>query len=163
MLIRLEPSLNYCKVDGVSPQAMNAPTPTSLISLRGLRTAPALSEGETTALAQALEEAMGRCEWFTVGVMAPSASQAIARLRFLEARLGWKPLAESPASEPAASDDQAGSVFLKANQSTGLYAVRQEAGLGEGILITGHSSSDPAGQDTWGPLPLGLFALGQFA
>ena len=137
---------------------MNAPAPTSLISLRGLRTAPALTEGDTTALAQALREAMDRCEWFTVGVMAPSASQAIASLRSIEGCLGWKPLAESPASEPVASDAQAGSVFLKGNQSTGLYAVRQEAGLGEGILITGHNSSDPAGEDTWGPLPLGFFS-----
>ena len=113
---------------------------------------------QATALAQALQEAMDRCAWFTVGVMAPSASQAIARLRCLEGRRGWKPLTESPASEPAASDAQAGGVFLKGNQSTGLYAVRQEAGLGEGILITGHNSSDPAGEDTWGPLPLGFFA-----
>ena len=157
MLGRLEPSLGSCRVEGDSPQAMNAPTPTSLISLRGLRTAPALTEGETPALAQALQEAMARCEWFTVGVMAPSASQAIASLRSLEGRLDWKPLAESPASEPAAPDDQAGGVFLKGNQRTGLYAIRQEAGLGEGILITGHSSSDPAGEDTWGPLPLRFF------
>jgi len=154
----LEPSLGSCRVGHDSSQAMYAPTPTSLFSLRGLRTAPVLSEADTTALAQALQEAMDRCEWFTVGVMAPSASQAIASLRSLEERLGWKPLAESPASEPAAADDQAGGVFLKGNQSTGLYAVRQEAGLGEGILITGHSSSDPAGEDTWGPLPLGFFA-----
>ena len=158
MLRRLEPCLGSCKVAGDCPQAMNVPSPTSLISLRGLRTAPALTEDETTALVQALQEAMGRCEWFTLGVMAPSASQAIASLRSLEGRLGWKPLAESPASEPATSHDQAGGVFLKGNQSTGLYAVRQEAGLGEGILITGHSSSDPASEDTWGPLPLGFFA-----
>ena len=158
MLIRLEPCPGSCRVVANTTSAMNAPAPTSLISLRGLRTAPALSEGEATALAQALEEAMDRCAWFTVGVMAPSASQAIASLRSLEGRLGWKPLTESPASEPAASDAQAGGVFLKGNQSTGLYAVRQEAGLGEGILITGHNSSDPAGEDTWGPLPLGFFA-----
>ena len=158
MLKRPEPCLGSCKVEGDSPQAMNAPTPTSLISLRGLRTAPTLSEGETRALAQALQQAMGRCEWFTVGVMAPSASQAMASLRSLDGRLGWEPLAESPASEPAAADAQAGGVFLKGNQSTGLYAVRQEAGLGEGILITGHNSSDPAGEDTWGPLPLDFFA-----
>ena len=137
---------------------MKAPAPNSLISLRGLRTAPALTEDETTAMTQALLEAMERCEWFTVGVMAPSANQALASLRSLEGRLGWKPLAESPASEPAASVDQDGGVFLKGNQSTGLYAVRQEAGLGEGILITGHNSSDPSGEDTWGPLPLGFFA-----
>ena len=118
----------------------------------------ATASAQAPALAQALQEAMDRCEWFTVGVMAPSASQAIASLRSLEGRLGWEPLAESPASEPAASDDQARGVFLKGTQSTGLYAVRQEAGLGEGILITGHNSSDPAGEDTWGPLPLGFFA-----
>ena len=137
---------------------MNAPAPTSLISLRGLRTAPVLTEDEAEVLAQALQEAMDRCDWFTVGVMAPSASQAIASLRSLEGRLGWNPLAESPVSEPAGSDDYAGGVFLKGNQSTGLYAGRQATGLGEGILITGHNSSDSAGEDTWGPLPLGFFA-----
>ena len=36
--------------------------------------------------------------------------------------------------------------------------VREEAGLGEGVLIRGHSASNPAAEDTWGPLPLDLFA-----
>jgi len=155
---RLEPCLGSCKVGDNSPKAMHSPAPSSLVSLRGLRTAPNLSEGETAALAQALQEAMERCEWFTVGVMAPSANQAIASLRSLEERLGWKPLAESPASAALNSETQDGGVFLKGNQSTGLYAVRQEAGLGEGILISGHNSRDPDGEDTWGPLPLGFFA-----
>ena len=31
-------------------------------------------------------------------------------------------------------------------------------GLGEGLLISGHSPADPAAEDTWGPLPLDFFA-----
>ena len=136
---------------------MNAPTPPSLNSLRGLRTAPELTEGETKALAQALDDAMDRCEWFTVGVMAPSASQAVASLRSLEERLEWQPLADSAATSTAASDPEAVGVFLKGNQNTGFYAVRQEAGLVEGILITGHNAAAPDSEDTWGPFPLDFF------
>jgi hypothetical protein len=49
-------------------------------------------------------------------------------------------------------------VFLKGNQRTGLFHLRREEGLGEGILISGHGAADPAAEDTWGPLPLDLFA-----
>jgi len=43
-------------------------------------------------------------------------------------------------------------------QRTGTYLLRQEDGLGEGLLITGHHSGDPSVEGTWGPLPLDLFA-----
>jgi hypothetical protein len=49
-------------------------------------------------------------------------------------------------------------VFLKGNQRSGSYLLRQEDGLGEGLLITGHHSEDPSVEGTWGPLPLDLFA-----
>ena len=145
-----------CRVGGNVPMAMNAPA--NLISLRALRTAPALSRSESSALARELQEAMDRCEWFTVGIMAPSAREAVSSLRSIETSLGWPPLAESSASEADTSTAQAGGVFLKGNQSTGLFAVRLEAGLGEGILISGHNSTNPDGEDTWGPFPLGFFA-----
>ncbi len=100
---------------------------------------------------------LGACGWFTVGIMAPSSSSAVAVLRQLEAALGW------PALRPAEAGDgeQAGApgpVFLKGNQRTGLFQLRREDGLGEGVLITGHGAPDPAAEDTWGPLPLDLFA-----
>jgi hypothetical protein len=53
----------------------------------------------------------------------------------------------------------AGPVFLKGNQHSGQFLLRAEAGLGEGILISGHLNGkpDPALEATWGPLPLDLF------
>ena len=49
-------------------------------------------------------------------------------------------------------------MFLKGNQRNGGFRVRQEGGLGEGLLITGHNPEAPEAEDTWGPLPLDLFA-----
>lgn len=109
---------------------------------------------------------MGPCAWFTIGVMAPSATSALAALRLWEGALGWPALqlqempgtpGEGPESTGAGADP-AGSVFLKGNQRTGTYLLRHEAGLGEGILISGHHPDNPAVEDTWGPLPLNLFA-----
>jgi hypothetical protein len=50
-----------------------------------------------------------------------------------------------------------GPVFLKGNQRTGTILLRQEANLGEGLLITGHRPDHPELEGTWGPLPLDLF------
>ncbi|SBO42506.1 DUF1824 family protein [Cyanobium sp. NIES-981] len=127
----------------------------SLGSLRALRTAPCLDPAELTALRTELAARMGRCEWFTVGVMAPTALQAVQTLRSLEAACGWPPLAPDSSGEELESTD--GPVFLKANQSTGRFSLRLEDGLGEGVLITGHSRANPDAEDTWGPLPLQCF------
>jgi hypothetical protein len=143
----------------------------SLDALRGLRTAPALTPEQARALEADLEIALGRCTWFTMGVMAPSAPGALQALRALEQRWGWPPLTSnqdgaSPAGanldganldgQGAVSSEAAG-VFLKGNQSTGLYAIRTEAGLGEGILISGHNPEAPEAENTWGPFPLDFF------
>lgn len=128
----------------------------TLSSLRGLRTAPALEAAERALLRQELQTAMGRCAWFTIGVMAPSAAAALDGLRQCEAALGWPAL---DPQDPAAVEQQSTTaVFLKGNQRNGRFLIRCEAGLGEGILITGHQSDDPQQEDTWGPLPLDLFA-----
>jgi hypothetical protein len=89
--------------------------------------------------------------------MAPSASAAVAALRELEAALAWPTLqpGDPGEGEPGGAP---GGVFLKGNQRTGLFHVRREEGLGAGILITGHGATDPGAEDTWGPLPLDLFA-----
>jgi hypothetical protein len=129
--------------------------PSSLQSLRGLRSAPTLSSAEQQVLLQELQPQLERCEWFTVGVMAASAAAAVAALRAAEQALGWQPLELDPACEALAASD--GPVFLKGNQRSGRFLVRREAGLGEGLLITGHSSADPDAEDTWGPLPLAIF------
>ncbi len=138
-----------------------------LASLRGLRTAPQLEPGQKQLLRQELSPLLAACEWFTVGVMAPSAVQALAALRRLEAAMGWPALREARdgggevcdggdgAPEAAAAPE--GPVFLKGHQRNGTYRLRAEAGLGEGLLITGHHDGDPACEGTWGPLPLDLF------
>jgi hypothetical protein len=125
-----------------------------LKALCGLRSAPALDAAQRHALLQELREAMAPCDWFTIGVMAPSAAAAVAALRSCERAFGWEPLEHDPAGEALASIE--GPVFLKGNQNTGRFLVRREAGLGEGMLITGHSPVQPEAEDTWGPLPLAL-------
>ena len=128
----------------------------SLADLRGLRVAPDLSAVDRDALMGELMPRLQRCEWFTIGVMAPSARVAVDALRSLEAALGWDALVPDPAGE--ALDSIEGPVFLKGNQNNGRFLVRRESGLGEGLLLTGHSQVDPTAEDTWGPLPLNLFA-----
>jgi hypothetical protein len=99
---------------------------------------------------------MAACHWFTVGVMASSAPAALACLRQLEAALAWAPLERDGGCEDPATIE--GPVFLKGNQNSGRFLLRRESGLGTGLLISGHCSDDPAAEDTWGPLPLDLFA-----
>ena len=130
--------------------------PTALRALCGLRTAPALDAATCAALRAELQPLLARCDWFTIGVMAPSATSAVAALRAAEAANGWQALELDPACEALEAIE--GPVFLKANQNTGRFLVRREVGLGEGILITGHSPADPDAEDTWGPLPLSVFA-----
>jgi hypothetical protein len=126
----------------------------TLADLRGLRTAPSLSPAERESLRGELADRLAACEWFTVGVMAPSAAAAVAALRQAETVLGWSPLEANAGHDPqgapvnaAPGSEEAGPVFLKV-----------ESGLGEGLLISGHSPVDPEAEDTWGPLPLDFFA-----
>lgn len=100
---------------------------------------------------------LGACGWFTVGIMASSSAAAVTALSELETALGWPTLQPGDAGDGEPSGEPGG-VFLKGNQRTGLFHVRREEGLGEGILITGHDAADSAAEDTWGPLPLDLFA-----
>ena len=94
---------------------------------------------------------MAEAEWFTVGVMAPSSGAALDALRRLEAQQGWSPM------QVVQTTEEAGPVFLKANQQMGTVRVRIEHGLGEGILITGHHNDEGQISSTWGPLPLDFF------
>jgi hypothetical protein len=64
------------------------------------------------------------------------------------------PIAASMAHPPS----PALPVFLKGNQRTGLFQIRSEAGLGLGLLLTGQEALTAIGSETWGPLPLDLFA-----
>jgi len=137
-----------------SSELPTKPPIATLADLRGLRTAPELSEPQRLLLRSELAEAMHCCPWFTIGVMAPSAAIALTALRRWEGALGWDPLV----GLDAAADGFENPVFLKGNQRTGTYLLRQEAGLGVGILISGQNPDQPDLAETWGPLPLDLLA-----
>ena len=128
-----------------------------LASLRGLRSAPNLDATQRQQLRQELADRLAACRWFTVGVMAPDRAAAVACLRSLETALGWSPLSEEGDADCGTEAGDVGPVFLKGNQRNGGFRVRTEAGLGEGLLITGHNPEAPELEDTWGPLPLDLF------
>ena len=131
---------------------MSDPIIRTLADFGSLRTAPELQPEQRVALAQELVEVMKAFDWFTVGIMAPSADAALTALRSLEQALDWEAMRlDNQQGEP-------GPVFLKANQSTGLIRIRVEHGLGEGVLISGHSHDPNQAGTTWGPLPLDFFA-----
>ncbi|MEB3263215.1 MAG: DUF1824 family protein [Synechococcus sp.] len=133
----------------------------ALADLRGLRTAPSLDAAERQALRRELDTVLAACDWFTVGVMAPTAAAAVASLQAAEQALGWEALQPHASLGPEGEGIERaaeGPVFLKGNQNTGTYSLRQESGLGEGLLISGHSPVAPEAEDTWGPLPLDFFA-----
>jgi len=123
----------------------------SLSALCGLRTAPTLDAPQRQRLSEELATRLAGCAWFTIGVMAPSTTAAVKALASCQQALGWSPLVADGAV-PAA-----GPVFLKGNQATGLYRLRSESGLGEGLLITGHQPDDSAAEGTWGPFPIDFF------
>ena len=130
---------------------MSSPGIQSLKDLSRLREAPSLDQSTTEQLLQELEVALSQSSWFTIGVMAPSADQALSSLRSLEESQQWTSLevVETTADE--------GPVFLKANQRGGTVRVRIEHGLGSGILISGHGDDDAQPATTWGPFPLDFF------
>lgn len=132
---------------------MSSASAPTLRDLRSLRQAPAISPEARPVLRRELEAALAGCDWFTIGVMAADATTAIATLRACEQALGWKPLHEPVDPLPG------GPVFLKGNQRNGGLLIRQEEGLGEGLLISGHVEGNGEAGDTWGPLPLDFFAF----
>ena len=125
-----------------------------LADLRGHRSAPPLSEQQRLALQQELRQRLEACDWFTIGIMAPGGEVALACLRSVEQALGWPPLELSDNDDTRAIS---GPVFLKGHQRAGTAGLRSEAGLGEGVLLSGHSDTNPEGEDTWGPFPLDFF------
>ena len=130
---------------------MSSPGIQSLNDLSRLREAPSLDQSTTEQLLQELEVALSQSSWFTIGVMAPSADQALSSLRSVEASQQWTSL------EVVETTTDEGPVFLKANQRGGTVRVRIEHDLGLGILISGHGDDDAQPATTWGPFPLDFF------
>ena len=130
---------------------MSSPGIQSLKDLSRLREAPSLDQSTAEQLLQELEVALSQSSRFTIGVMAPSADQALSSLRSVEASQQWTSL------EVVETTTDEGPVFLKANQRGGTVRVRIEHGLGSGILISGHGDDDTQPTRTWGPFPLDFF------
>ena len=124
---------------------------TTLADLARLRSAPEMLPQTRDQLRQELQHAMADASWFTIGVMAPSIDQALSALRSLEKCQQWEPM------ELVDSPEQSGPVFLKANQKSATIRIRIEHGLGEGMLISGHSDDGTTPSTTWGPVPLDFF------
>lgn len=127
-----------------------------LADLRGHRSAPPLSHQQRLVLQQELRQRVAACDWFTIGIMASGGESALGCLQSFEQALGWPRLGAMDLEEIRAAG---GPVFLKGHQRSGQLGFRVEAGLGEGVLLTGHSDTNPEVEDTWGPLPLDFFTL----
>ena len=124
----------------------------ALNDLSRLREAPTLDQSTADQLRQELQVALSQSSWFTIGVMAPSADQALSSLRSLETSQQWTAL------DVVETTPEEGPVFLKANQRGGTVRIRIEHGLGSGILISGHGDDDAQPATTWGPFPLDFFS-----
>ena len=123
----------------------------SLYSLSKYRTAPKISSNNKILLLKELKYSIKRYEWFTIGIMALSSRDALNALWNLENHFNWKHIKDlkvQKGNEP---------VFLKANQKNNDAYIRNEYGLGEGILITEQHSDIENASDTWGPFPLDFF------
>ena len=123
-----------------------------LADLSKLRTAPELNDQQSETLLRELRLIMKEFDWFTIGILAPSANQAISVLRKIEKDFNWSAMQLKDQLE------QEGPVFLKANQNTGDIHLRVEYGLGIGVLFSGHQSEPNQPVNTWGPLPLDVFS-----
>ena len=125
----------------------------TLNDLKSLRDAPALSSDQAKDLLKELILYMNDADWFTIGIMAPSATLAIFILKEMESRFKW------PAMQVEQKPSEDGPVFLKANQKTGAIHVRIEYGLGEGVLLSCQHNEEKYNADTFGPFPLDFFKV----
>ena len=123
----------------------------NLVDLNSLRSAPHLNKIQKKKLLEELDLNILNADWVTIGIMAPSDSEAIAALKsFLKKYCSVK-------FRHIESLHAFGSVFLKGNQKTGNVFIRSESGLGEGILITCQYEHESKESSTFGPLPLDIF------
>ena len=123
----------------------------NLVDLNSLRIAPKLTSSQAKKLSKELETNIFNADWITIGIMAPSDTEAIEALKSISIKY------TSVKFGNLDSLHSSGSVFLKGNQKTGNVFVRSENGLGEGILITCQYDSNAEESNTFGPLPLDFF------
>ncbi len=115
------------------------------------RSAPEITKHQLESLLDELKLEMQKASWFTVGIMASSAQEALFMLRKIERKFDWEEM------KVVLNPDENGPVFLKANQSSGEVHLRIEHGLGEGVIITCHHPSKDEPALTLGPMPMELF------
>tara|TARA_B100001029_G_C14612514_1_gene209744 strand:+ start:65 stop:451 length:387 start_codon:yes stop_codon:yes gene_type:complete len=123
----------------------------SLCDLNSLRSAPQLSKRQIKKLLEELEANIYNSDWITIGIMASSDFDAISALKSISRKypsLKFRDLESLHAM---------GRVFLKGNQKTGNIYIRNENGLGEGILLTCQYENESKKSCTFGPLPLDFF------
>lgn len=130
---------------------MNDSSIKSLSDLKKIRSAPLLDPGQEQKLLKELSYYINEADWFTIGIMAPSANQAIFVLKEIEKSYNWSEM------KLVSKTNQDGPVFLKANQKTGDIHIRVEYGLGEGVLLGCQFNDETKYAETLGPLPLNLF------
>ena len=98
--------------------------------VKSLKETCKINKHQSKQLLIELSHYMDDADWFTIGIMAPSANIAIFTLKEMETCFNW------PAMLVVEKPSEQGPVFLKANQNTGDIYIRTEINLGEGILLT---------------------------
>ena len=124
----------------------------NLHDLNSLRSAPQLNKQQIKRLFGELEINIFESDWITIGIMAPSDTEAIKALQSISKKYSLLKFKNLDALNAR------GSVFLKGNQKTGNVFIRSENGLGEGILLTCQCNEDSLESKTFGPFPLNFFS-----
>ena len=122
-----------------------------LNDLNQFKSAPTLNLSQTKLILAEISIEIKNADWMTIGVMAPTDCKAINALNSLIKR--YKNFEFNNLSELKAM----GPVFLKGNQKTGEVYIRNENGLGEGILLTCQYDNKLLDSKTYGPFPLEFF------
>ena len=123
----------------------------SLRDLNSFKSSPKLDKDQIDILSNELKLKIKKCDWLTIGIMAPNdlkAKEALSSFIMKYKINDFKDFANSKAN---------GNVFLKGNQKTGEVYIRSENGLGEGILLTCQYDDKSKNSSTYGPFPLNFF------
>ena len=123
-----------------------------LADLNKYKTAPVLNSYESQKLSAELDSKIEDSDWLTIGVMAKSDVEAKIALRTIIQKYSFIKFKDFEGLKAL------GNVFLKGNQKTGEVYIRQEYGLGEGILLTCQYNESSKDSMTYGPFPLIFFS-----
>ena len=122
-----------------------------LADLNKYKTAPVLNSFQSQQLSTELDSKIKNSDWLTIGVMAKSDVEAKIALRTIIQKYSFINFKNFEGLQAL------GHVFLKGNQKTGEVYIRQEYGLGEGILLTCQYNDSSKNSMTYGPFPLIFF------